>query len=154
MALGVKPGDEVVTTPFTFIATAGAIARLTARPVFVDIDPETYNLDARKLIAVITPKTRAIIPVHLFGLPAQMSAVMRIAEEYNLPVIEDAAQAIGACYAGKFAGTIGAVGCFSFFPSKNLGGAGDGGLLTVNDAAVSRPTKNIAGPRQLQEVSI
>lgn len=133
MALGVGPGDEVVTAPFTFVATAGAIARLGARPVFVDIDPSTYNLDPRKLEAALTPKTKAIIPVHLFGMAADMDAFMQLAKARGIPVIEDAAQAIGATYRGRPVGSIGLCGCFSFFPSKNLGGAGDGGLLTTGD---------------------
>lgn len=137
MALDIGPGDEVVTAPFTFVATAGSIARLGARPVFVDIDPATFNLDPAKLDRAITPKTKAIIPVHLFGLCADMNAIMQIAKSRGVPVIEDAAQAIGATYAGKQAGSIGLCGCFSFFPSKNLGGAGDGGMLTTNDAALA-----------------
>jgi dTDP-4-amino-4,6-dideoxygalactose transaminase len=137
MAYGVGPGDEIITTPFTFVATAGSIARLGARPVFVDIDPVTYNLDAAKLEAAINPRTRAIIPVHLFGLPAEMSSILEISRRYHLPVIEDAAQAIGAQYRDKYVGSIGAVGCFSFFPSKNLGGAGDGGMLVTNNPEVA-----------------
>jgi len=138
MALEVGPGDEVVTTPFTFVATAGSVARLGARPVFVDIDPRTYNIDVSKLEAAITSKTKAIIPVHLFGMSADMDAIMKIASRRGIPVIEDAAQAIGATYAGKPVGSIGLCGCFSFFPSKNLGGAGDGGMLTTNDEALAR----------------
>jgi dTDP-4-amino-4,6-dideoxygalactose transaminase len=137
MGLEVGAGDEVVTIPFTFVATAGAIARLGARPVFVDIDPLSYNLDAAKLEAAITSKTKAIIPVHLFGMSADMEAIMRIANRRGIPVIEDAAQAIGATYAGKPVGSIGLCGCFSFFPSKNLGGAGDGGMITTHDAALA-----------------
>ena len=137
MALGVDSGDEVITTPFTFVATAGSIARLKAKPVFVDIDPETYNLDWRQLEAAITTRTKAIIPVHLFGLPAEMREVMEIARANHLPVIEDAAQAIGSRYEGKYVGNIGTCGCFSFFPSKNLGGAGDGGMITCNDPELS-----------------
>ncbi len=133
MALEVGPGDEAVTTPFTFVATAGSIARLGARPVFIDIDPSTYNLDPRKLEAALTPKTKAIIPVHLFGLAADMDSIIQIANARGIPVIEDAAQAIGATYRDSPVGSIGLCGCFSFFPSKNLGGAGDGGLLTTND---------------------
>jgi dTDP-4-amino-4,6-dideoxygalactose transaminase len=133
MALDIDSGDEVITQPFTFVATAGSIARLKAKPVFVDIDPETYNLDARQLESAITSKTRAIMPVHLFGLPADMEAITPIAKAHGLPVIEDAAQAIGSQYRGKNVGNIGEYGCFSFFPSKNLGGAGDGGLITTND---------------------
>ncbi len=133
MAAGVDSGDEVITTPFTFVATAGSIARLKAKPVFVDIDPETYNLDCKQLEAAFTSKTKAIIPVHLFGLPAEMGSVMEIARAHRVAVIEDAAQSIGARYHGKYAGNIGTCGCLSFFPSKNLGGAGDGGMITTND---------------------
>lgn len=133
MALEVGPGDEVLTTPFTFGATALSIARLHAKPVFVDIDPLTYNVDPKKVRSKITPKTKAIIPVHLFGMAADMDAIMNIAN--GVPVVEDAAQAIGATYAGKAVGSIGLCGCFSFFPSKNLGAAGDGGMLTTNDTA-------------------
>jgi len=135
MALDMGPGDEVVTTPFTFIATAGSVARLGALPVFVDIDPGTYNIDPTKLPAAITPKTKAIIPVHLFGMSADIDPIMKIAGQSGVTVIEDAAQAIGATYSGKTVGSIGLCGCFSFFPSKNLGGAGDGGMLTTNDEA-------------------
>ena len=133
MALEVGPGDEVVTAPFTFVATAGSIARLGARPVFVDIDPVTYNLDPGKLAAAISPRTKAIIPVHLFGMAADLDSIMEIANARSVPVIEDAAQAIGAKYNGRAVGSIGLCGCFSFFPSKNLGGAGDGGMLTTSD---------------------
>jgi dTDP-4-amino-4,6-dideoxygalactose transaminase len=121
MAIGLQPGDEVITTPYTFFATAGAIARLGAKPVFVDIDPITYNLDPARLEAAVTPRTRAIIPVHLYGQMADMDTVMSVAERHGLYVIEDAAQAIGAEYKGRRAGSIGHFGCFSFFPSKNLG---------------------------------
>jgi dTDP-4-amino-4,6-dideoxygalactose transaminase len=141
MALGVGFGDEVITTPFTFVATAGSIARLSARPVFVDIDPETYNLDPRHLEKAITPRTKAIIPVHLFGLPADMDAILDVGRQHDLAVIEDAAQSIGAQYKGKSVGGIGTVGCFSFFPSKNLGGAGDGGLVTTNDPGLGEKLK-------------
>jgi len=133
MALGVDSGEEVVTPPFTFVATAGSIARLKAKPVFVDIDPETYNLDVSRLEAAITPRTKAIMPVHLFGLPAEMEKITEIARAHGVPVIEDAAQSIGARYRDKYVGNIGACGCFSFFPSKNLGGAGDGGMITTSD---------------------
>jgi dTDP-4-amino-4,6-dideoxygalactose transaminase len=133
MALEVGPGDEVVTTPFTFVATGATIARLGARPVFVDVDLGTYNLDPRKLEAALTEKTKAIIPVHLFGMAADLDSIMEIANARGIPVIEDAAQAIGARYRGRPAGSIGRCGCFSFFPSKNLGGAGDGGMLTTGD---------------------
>lgn len=134
MALQIGIADEVITTPFTFGATAGSIARLHARPVFVDIEPETFNLNARLLERAISSKTRAIMPVHLFGLPADMDTVTQIAQAHNLPVIEDAAQAVGSQWKGRWIGTLGQFGCFSFFPSKNLGGAGDGGIITVNDA--------------------
>ncbi|NLF38459.1 DegT/DnrJ/EryC1/StrS family aminotransferase [bacterium] len=130
MALGIKPKDEVITTPYTFFATAGAIARIGAVPVFVDIDPKTYNIDASRIEKAITKKTKAIIPVHLYGQCADMDAILAIARKHKLHVIEDAAQAIGAKYKGRQAGTMGDIGCFSFFPSKNLGGAGDGGLVT------------------------
>jgi len=135
MALGIGVGDEVVTTPFTFVATGTAIARLGARPVFVDIDPETFNIDTEALENAITPRTRAILPVHLFGLPADMNALKEVSARHGLAVIEDAAQAIGARYRDDLVGQLGTIACFSFFPSKNLGGAGDGGMLTTNDAA-------------------
>jgi dTDP-4-amino-4,6-dideoxygalactose transaminase len=136
MALNIGAGDEVITTPFTFFATAGCVARLGAVPVFVDIDPRTFNIDPAKIEAAITPKTRAIIPVHLFGQMCDMDPIMEIANRRNIPVIEDAAQAISSAYKGRKAGSIGAIGCFSFFPSKNLGGAGDGGMCVTNDAAL------------------
>jgi len=133
MAIGIQPGDEVITTPYTFFATAGSIARVGARPVFVDIEPLTFNINPAGIEAVITSRTRAIIPVHLFGQMAEMDPIMEIAGRHNLYVIEDAAQAIGAEYKGRRAGSIGHLGCFSFFPSKNLGGFGDGGMVTTND---------------------
>ena len=133
MALGVDAGDEVITPPFTFVATAGSISRLKATPVFVDIDRETYNLDPAHLEAAITSRTKAIMPVHLFGLAAEMEKINEIARAHNLPVIEDAAQAIGARYRDQYVGNLSACGCFSFFPSKNLGGAGDGGMITTSD---------------------
>ena len=133
MALGVDAGDEVITPPFTFVATAGSIARLKAKPVFVDVDRETYNLDPILLEAAITSRTKAIMPVHLFGLPAEMGKINEIARVRRVPVIEDAAQSIGARYRDQYVGNIGTYGCFSFFPSKNLGGAGDGGMITTND---------------------
>ena len=136
MALGVGPGDEVITTPFTFFATAGCIARTGALPVFVDIDPRTYNIDPSKIESAITDRTKAIIPVHLYGQMCDMDPIMEIAKRHNLYVIEDAAQAISATYKGRKAGSIGTVGCFSFFPSKNLGGAGDGGMIVTNDEAL------------------
>jgi dTDP-4-amino-4,6-dideoxygalactose transaminase len=135
MAEGVGAGDEVITTPYTFFATAGSIARLGATPVFVDINPVTYNIDVTRLEAAITPRTRAIIPVHLYGQMADMDAIMDIARRHALIVIEDACQSIGAEDKGRRAGSIGDYGCFSFFPSKNLGGAGDGGAITTQDPA-------------------
>ena len=133
MAIGVEPDDEIITTPFTFGATAGSIARLKARPVFVDIDSNTFNIDDRQIEAAITPRSRAIMPVHLFGLPANMDAILELAHKHHLAVIEDAAQAIGARWKEKGIGSLGTFGCFSFFPSKNLGGAGDGGMITTSD---------------------
>ena len=133
MALDVAAGDEVITTPFSFFATASAITRLGARPVFVDIEPRTYNLDAARIEAALTERTRAIMPVHLYGQCAAMDALRKVAERHNIPVVEDAAQAIGAEDSGRRAGSLGRVGCFSFYPTKNLGGAGDGGMLTTND---------------------
>ncbi len=135
MVEGIGPGDEVITTPFTFFATAGAIARLGAKPVFADISEEDFNIDAESAAEKITPKTKAIIPVHLFGQVADMGRIMAIAEAEDLVVIEDACQAIGSEYEGSRAGSIGHYGCFSFFPSKNLGCFGDGGVVTVNNAS-------------------
>lgn len=140
-ALGIKEGDEVITTPFTFFATAEVIARLGARPVFVDIDPNTFNIDENLIEEKITKKTKAIIPVHLFGLPANMDKIQEIAKKYKLFVVEDACQAMGAKYKGKRVGSIGDVGCFSFFPSKNLNGYGDGGMVTTNDDKLAEKIK-------------
>ena len=136
MALGIAPGDEVITSTYTFFATAGSIARLGARPVLVDIDPLTYNLDVSEVEAAITPRTKAIVPVHLFGLSADLDPVLDAAKAKDIPVVEDACQAIGARYKHRFVGSIGAIGCFSFFPSKGLGAFGDGGLLATNDEAL------------------
>ena len=136
MSLSIGGGDEVITTPFSFFATAGCISRVGAKPVFVDIDPNTYNIDPRLIEAAITPRTRAIIPVHLFGQMADMDLIMDIANRHGLFVIEDAAQSISATYKGRKAGSIGTTGCFSFFPSKNLGAAGDAGLIVTNDEAL------------------
>ena len=137
MALGIKAGDEVVTTTFSFFATAGAIVRVGATPVLVDIDPVTFNIDPAQAAAAITPRTKAIMPVHLFGLGADMDPIMAAADRAGIPVIEDAAQAIGSTYKSRPLGAIGAFGCFSFFPSKNLGAFGDAGLLTTTDAALA-----------------
>ncbi len=137
MAMGVKAGDEVITIPFTFFATAGAISRLGAKPVFVDIQPDTFNIDPALIEQAVTPRTKAIIPVHLFGQCADMAAINEIAKRKKIYVIEDACQAIGAAQQGKRAGIFGDTGCFSFFPSKNLGGFGDGGLITTNDKALA-----------------
>lgn len=133
MALDIKAGDEVITTAFSFFATAASIARLGARPVFVDIDPHTYNIDAARVAAAITPRTKVIMPVHIYGQCASMDPLL----ELGLPVIEDAAQAIGATDKGRRAGSMGLIGCFSFYPTKNLGGAGDGGILTTSDDEVA-----------------
>lgn len=137
LALEIGRGDEVITTPFTFVASAGAIARVGAKPVFVDIDSETYNIDPLAIRKAITPRTKAIMPVHLYGLTAEMNEIESIASDHRIPVVEDAAQAIGARYEGRAAGSMGLLGCFSFFPSKNLGAAGDGGMITTNDAALT-----------------
>jgi dTDP-4-amino-4,6-dideoxygalactose transaminase len=137
MALGVGEGDEVITTAYTFFATTGAIMRLGALPIYVDIAYDDFNLNVELLERAITPRTKAILPVHLYGQCARMDAIMEIASKHNFPVVEDAAQAIGAEFKGQRAGTMGAIGCFSFFPSKNLGAAGDGGLMTTDDDALA-----------------
>ena len=137
MAVGVGAGDEVITTPYTFFATAGSIARLGARPVFVDIDPATYNIDPGQIAGRITPKTKAVLPVHLYGQCADMDAIVEVAAKHDVPVVEDAAQAIGSEYKGRRAGALSAMGCFSFFPSKNLGGYGDGGMITTDDDSLA-----------------
>lgn len=136
MSLGIGPGDEVITSPFTFFATAGCIARVGAKPVFVDIDPQTYNINPDLIEAAVTRHTKAIMPVHLFGQMADMDPIMQIAGQTSLAVIEDAAQAISSTYKGRKAGSIGTCGCFSFFPSKNLGGIGDGGMVVTNDPSL------------------
>ncbi len=133
MSLGIGSGDEVITTPYTFFATAGSVWRLGAKPVFVDIEPDTFNIDPAKIEAAITDKTKAIVPVHLFGQVAEMDPIMEIAKKHNIYVIEDGAQAIGATYKDRKAGSFGTTGCFSFFPSKNLGGLGDGGMVVTQD---------------------
>jgi dTDP-4-amino-4,6-dideoxygalactose transaminase len=138
MALGIGPGHEVITPTYSFFATAGCVSRLGATPVFVDVDPVTLNAGADAVARAITPRTRAILPVHLFGLCADMAPLLALGARAGVPVIEDAAQAIGATCRGRQAGTMGAAGCFSFFPSKNLGAFGDGGCVTTGDAALAR----------------
>ncbi|MFA4947393.1 MAG: DegT/DnrJ/EryC1/StrS family aminotransferase [Candidatus Krumholzibacteriia bacterium] len=133
MALGVKEGDEIITTPYTFFSTASSITRLGARPVFADIDPRTYNVDPGRASKLVTRKTKAILVVHLYGQIAEMDAISEAAGRSGIPVIEDACQSIGARYKGKRAGSLGAAGCLSFFPSKNLGGFGDGGMIVTDD---------------------
>jgi len=137
MALGIGQGDEVITTPFTFFATAGCIARVGATPVFVDIRPDTFNIDVEQVAAAVTERTRAILPVHVFGQACDMGALSGVATKHGLPIIEDAAQAIGTQSRLGPAGSLGAYGCFSFFPSKNLGGFGDGGLVTTQDSELA-----------------
>jgi dTDP-4-amino-4,6-dideoxygalactose transaminase len=137
MALGVKEGDEVVTTPYTFFSTVSSITRLGARPVLADIDPRTYNIDPGRVSKLVTRKTKAILVVHLFGQIAEMDAISEAAGRSGIPVVEDACQSIGARYKGKRAGSIGAAGCLSFFPSKNLGGFGDGGMIVTGDASLA-----------------
>ncbi len=159
MALEIGPGDEVITSPYTFFATASSITRCGATPVFVDIDPATYNLDPAAVEAAITPQTRAIMPVHLFGQCADMQPLWRLSVRHSLAIVEDAAQAIGATYSGRKAGVLGTVGCFSFFPTKNLGGAGDGGMITSDDADLARRLRRLrvhgdAGRYQHREVGI
>lgn len=138
MALGIGPGDEVVTSTYSFFATGGCIARLGARPVFVDIDPASFNITAKAVDAACTPATKAIMPVHLFGLVADMDPILDVARRRQIPIVEDAAQAIGAKRNGRMAGSFGDLGCFSFFPSKNLGAFGDGGAVTTNDSSLAK----------------
>ncbi|MHC4294425.1 MAG: DegT/DnrJ/EryC1/StrS family aminotransferase, partial [Planctomycetota bacterium] len=133
MALGIGPGDEVITTPFTFFATVGAIARVGARAVFVDIEPDTFNIDPEKIPSALTKKTKAILPVHLYGQMAEMDRIAQIAEQHELYIIEDAAQSIGASHKSRKAGSLGTVGCFSFYPTKNLGAPGDAGMIVTQD---------------------
>lgn len=149
-ALNIGSGDEVITTPYSFFATAGTITNVGGTPVFVDIDRKTYNIDPQLIEAKITDRTKAIIPVHLFGQCADMPAIMRLAKKYDLIVIEDAAQAFGAEQGGQKAGTIGQLGCFSFFPSKNLGGLGDAGMVTTNDDELAEKVRmlRVHGSRQ------
>ena len=142
-ALDIGPGDEVITTPFTFVATTEAIGMVGATPVFADIDPRTFNLDPSSIERAVTPRTRAILPVHLYGLMSGMDEVLAIAGRHGLPVVEDCAQAIGAQWEGRPAGSIGTIGCFSFFPSKNLGAYGDGGMLVTDDAEIAAHVKRL-----------
>jgi len=141
MALGIGPGDEVVTSTYSFFATAGCVARLGAKPVLVDIEPDTFNINPGAALAAVTPRTRAIIPVHLFGQSAEMMPIINASAKSGVPIIEDAAQAIGAKYRDHAVGSFGAIGCFSFFPSKNLGAFGDGGLVTTNDPKLAHTLK-------------
>ncbi len=143
MAIDIGPGDEVITPTYSFFATAGAVARLGGTPVLVDIQPDTFNVDPAAVAAAITPRTKAIIPVHLFGQSADLAPIMDAANTHGITVIEDAAQAIGSTYRGRPVGNDGAIGCFSFFPSKNLGGFGDGGLVTATDPALAHRLKLI-----------
>ena len=149
--LDVGPGDEVVTVAMTFIATAWAISYVGAKPVFVDIDPVRRTLDPDKLAAAITPRTKAIVPVHLYGMPAEMDRIVAIAERHGLPVIEDAAQAHGATYCGKRVGQFGQIACFSFYPSKNLGAYGEGGALITNDASMAQRARSLRDHAQSQK---
>jgi dTDP-4-amino-4,6-dideoxygalactose transaminase len=142
LAAGVQAGDEVITTPFTFVATTSAILYCGARPVYIDIDPVTFNLDPGRIEAAITAKTRAILPVHLYGQMAEMDSILRLAKKHNLKVVEDAAQAHGAEYQGKRAGGWGDAGCFSFYPTKNLGACGEAGLVTTNDDAIAADVRS------------
>jgi dTDP-4-amino-4,6-dideoxygalactose transaminase len=143
MALDIKPEDEVVTTPFSFFATASCIARLGARPVFVDIDPVTYNIDVSQVADVITSRTKAIMPVHLYGQCAEMDPLLALGEKHGLSIVEDSAQAIGATDRGRRAGSMGVLGCFSFYPTKNLGGAGDGGLVTTSSDGLAQRLRRL-----------
>jgi dTDP-4-amino-4,6-dideoxygalactose transaminase len=140
-AAGVGPGDEVITSPFTFIATAEAIRYVGATPVFVDVEPDSFNIDPACIAAAITPRTKAILPVHLFGQPADMTAIAALCDKHNLLLIEDCAQSFGAATGGRMTGTIGLAGCFSFFPSKNLGCYGDGGMITTNSDELAEQIK-------------
>ncbi|MBU0533521.1 MAG: DegT/DnrJ/EryC1/StrS family aminotransferase [Candidatus Omnitrophica bacterium] len=149
--LNISEGDEVITTPFTFIATTEAIIRAGAKPVFCDIDEETYNIDTNKIEEKITSKTKAILPVHLYGLSCEMDKILSLAQKYNLKVIEDAAQSFGSEYKDKKAGAIGDIGCFSFFPAKNLGAYGDGGMITTNDEQTIQKLKFLRNHGQTEQ---
>ncbi len=143
MALGIGPGDEVITTPFTFVSTTETIVLLGAKPVYVDIDPRTYNIDPGNIEQAVTSRTKAVMPVHLYGQPADMEPIMELARRRNIRVIEDAAQALGASYKGKKVGSFGEVGCISFFPSKNLGAFGDAGMVVTDDVALGERMRMI-----------
>jgi dTDP-4-amino-4,6-dideoxygalactose transaminase len=143
MLLGVGPGDEVISTPMSFVATSWAISYVGAKPVYVDIDDATFNLDPKLIEQAITPKTKAILPVHLYGHPFDIDPILAICKKHNLPLVEDAAQAHGAKYKGKTIGTFGAISCFSFYPGKNLGAAGEGGALVTNDAAFDKRARSL-----------
>ncbi len=138
LAAGIGPGDEVITTPLTFVATAAAVLYTGAKPVFVDVNPKTLNLDPAKVSGALTPRTKALLPVHLHGKPVDMEALLAIAEKHRIPLIEDAAQAHGAEFQGRRAGSMGLAGCFSFYPGKNLGAYGEGGAVTTNDEGIAR----------------
>ena len=142
-SLKIGPGDEVITTPFTFVATAETISAVGATPIFVDIDADTFNLNLDQVAAAITDRTRAIIPVHLFGRPVDMTRLMAIAQSHNLAVVEDCAQSTGAEWAGQKVGAIGQIGCFSFYPTKNLGACGDGGAITTNDPTIAENLRRL-----------
>lgn len=150
-ALDIKKGNEVITTPFTFIATTEAIVRAGAKPVFCDIDEKTYNIDVQKIEEKITSRTKAILPVHLYGLSCEMDKILLLAEKYNLKIIEDAAQSFGAKYKDKKAGSIGDIGCFSFFPAKNLGAFGDGGLVSTNNEQTAQKLKFLRNHGQTKQ---
>ncbi len=143
LLLGVGPGDEVITTPYTFIATSWAISYCGAKPVYVDIEPASFNLDPRQLEAAITPRTKAVLPVHLYGHPFDVAAIAAICKKHNLPLVEDACQAHGATYQGKTVGSLGDLACFSFYPAKNLGACGEGGALVTNSAALAARAKSL-----------
>ena len=153
LALDIGPGDEVITTPFTFIATAEVIALVGAKPVFVDIDPKTYNIDVTQIENKITEKTKAIIPVHLYGQAADMDSISSIAKKHNLYIIEDAAQAIGAEYKNQKVCSLGDIACLSFFPSKNLGGFGDGGMVVTNNETLSEKLRQVGNHGQDKKYS-
>jgi dTDP-4-amino-4,6-dideoxygalactose transaminase len=152
-ALNIGVGDEVITTPFTFISTAGMISATGATPVFIDVDPQTFNLNLEQVEGAITPRTKAIIPVHLFGQPVDMTRLMAIAKSHDLWVIEDAAQAAGAEWAGAKVGSLGHIGCFSFYPTKNLGACGDAGAITTNDGAIAAQVRMLRNHGQQQPYS-